>query len=120
MLVLQAPACFGSLFVAALWQEIPDLLASGRLQVVSDNLSLFCVAALFGFATNLLGYALIKGTGSLTLKVLCVVRNVLVISVGMWVYGDPHSRLQAAGYTISLAGFCYYTYAKAQPGPASK
>jgi hypothetical protein len=108
------------LLVAASWHEIPDLLASGRLQVVTDNLSLFCVAALFGFATNLLGYALIKVTGSLTLKVLCVVRNVLVISIGMLAYGDPHSSLQAAGYTISLAGFCYYTYAKAQQGPANK
>lgn len=77
------------------------------------------MAASCGFVTNLMAYALINLTGSLTLKVLCVVRNVMVISVGIVAYGDPLGSIQAVGYTVSLAAFGYYTYAKTQPQDAA-
>jgi drug/metabolite transporter (DMT)-like permease len=111
---MQAPACFASLFVTALFQEIPEMIASGDWVIAVEYAPLFLMAASCGFATNVLAYALIKLTGSLTLKVLCVVRNVMVIAVGVFVYADPLGPVQAGGYTISLAAFAYYTYTKTQ------
>jgi multidrug transporter EmrE-like cation transporter len=112
--VLQAPACFLFLFFGAVWHEIPDMLNTDNWQLPMANGPLFLTAAFLGFATNMLAYALISMAGSLTLKVLCVVRNVLVIGVGVLVYADPLTLPQAAGYTISLAAFVYYTYVKAR------
>lgn len=118
-LVLQAPACFGGLFAGALLHEIPEILASEHWRIPLKYVQLFVSAASCGFVTNLLAYALIKVTGSLTLKVLCVVRNVMVIAVGVMLYGDKLGVLQAVGYTISLAAFVYYSHLKSRKQPPS-
>lgn len=112
--VLQAPACFGCLFAVALLQEVPDIIVSGQWRLIVKYWALFSVAACCGFATNLLAYVLIKQTGSLTLKVLCFVRNILVIVVGFVVYSDQLGLVQAMGYTISLAAFGWYSVLKSK------
>jgi hypothetical protein len=61
---------------------------------------------------NLLAFAVIKLTGSLTQKVLGTAKNVLLVVFSVFVMGEQISWVQAVGYQASLLGFCWYQYQK--------
>ena len=53
-----------------------------------------------------------RHAGSLTLKVLGQIKNIIVIVISILVYRDVVTAQMSLGYGVSIAGFAYYTYAK--------
>ena len=79
--------------------------------VVASDIVLLNAACL-GFMLNLLAFAVIKLTGSLTQKVLGTAKNVMLVVFSVFVMGEQISWKQAVGYQVSLLGFCWYQYQK--------
>ena len=115
MLLPQAPASFAWLITAAAFMEFPRIIGTGALAVPRAHSYEFAVSACLGFAVTALGYATIKLTNSLTLKVLGNVRNVVTILAAVVLFGEIVTVLQVLGYGISIGGFAYYTHLKMQP-----
>jgi drug/metabolite transporter (DMT)-like permease len=114
-MMLQAPASFAWLISAAAIMEFPRIFSTGALAVPRAHLYEFAVSACLGFAVTALGYATIKLTNSLTLKVLGNVRNVVTILAAVALFGEVVTWLQVLGYGVSIGGFAYYTHLKMQP-----
>jgi drug/metabolite transporter (DMT)-like permease len=79
-----------------------------------------CCAASLGFLLNLLAFAVIKLTGSLTQKVLGTVKNVLLVLFSVFFMGEQITLRQWIGYQVSLAGFVWYQQQKISAATASK
>lgn len=68
-LMYLAPATTLWLFLGSLFLELPSILGSGALLVVTANPVSFCLAAVLGFGVNSMAYIVIQTSSSLTLKV---------------------------------------------------
>jgi drug/metabolite transporter (DMT)-like permease len=71
-----------------------------------------CCAASLGFLLNLLAFAVIKLTGSLTQKVLGTVKNVLLVLFSVFFMSEQVTLQQWIGYQVSLLGFVWYQHQK--------
>ena len=106
--------------VSALWLcgasalvELPRALRSRHAwSVVADEPLLFLTSAALGFAVNIATFLVIKSTNSVTLKVLGTARNAGLVLVSSWLYDESITRLEAAGYMLSLGAFGAYNYFK--------
>ena len=65
-----------------------------------------------GFALNVLAFAVIKLTGSLTQKVLGTVKNVLLVVFSFFFMQEVITARQWVGYQVSLLGFVWYQHQK--------
>jgi drug/metabolite transporter (DMT)-like permease len=74
--------------------------------------SIMMFAASLGFLLNLLAFAVIKLTGSLTQKVLGTVKNVLLVVFQFLFMGESITWRQWIGYQVSLLGFAWYQQQK--------
>ena len=77
-------------------------------------------AASLGFLLNVLAFAVIKLTGSLTQKVLGTVKNILLVFFQVLFMGESITARQWAGYQVSLLGFVWYQYQKITAARAGK
>lgn len=68
-LMYLAPATTLWLFLGSLFLELPSILSSGALLIVTANPVSFCLAAVLGFGVNSMAYIVIQTSSSLTLKV---------------------------------------------------
>jgi hypothetical protein len=109
-LMYLAPACLVWLSAGSAVREWPVMLHEGGLLIIATHWGKFLAAAVMGFGVNVMGYMVIKQMGSVTLKVLAIVRNVAIVAVGVMLMGNIVTYLQAIGYFISMAGFAWYNY----------
>eukprot|EP00892_Ulva_mutabilis_P008674 jgi/Ulvmu1/6179/UM028_0035.1 len=72
----------------------------------------YLAAASLGFGLNLLAFAVIKLTGSVTQKVLGTVKNVMLVVFSVLFMGEQVSWRQWLGYQGSLVGFVWYQQQK--------
>eukprot|EP00775_Hariotina_reticulata_P005398 gene5398-5632_t len=107
-----SPACFLWLMLGAAIVEWPAIARHGHGTIPLQHPGLFLVAAVMGFAVNVLAYATIKLASSLTLKVLGCVKNALLIIVAMMLFSEKVTMVQGVGYTISTVAFMIYTHIK--------
>jgi drug/metabolite transporter (DMT)-like permease len=69
-------------------------------------------AASLGFGLNILAFAVIKLTGSLTQKVLGTIKNVLLVVFSFFFMHEAITARQWIGYQVSLLGFVWYQHQK--------
>jgi len=74
----------------------------------------YMAASLLGFLVNLLTFAVIRTSGSLTLKVCGQLKNLVVILSSIYIFGSMVSISQAIGYSISMIGLVMYQIGKRQ------
>jgi drug/metabolite transporter (DMT)-like permease len=74
---------------------------------------LLLVCATFGFAVNYVCLGVVKHAGSLMVKTMSQLKNVVVIAAAVVIYGDDVSKLEMIGYAIAVVGFLAFNRAKA-------
>ena len=91
------------------WDQLtqPDAAAE-----VWANPLAFASASCLGFFVNLASLAVIQNAGSLTLKIVGQLKNIVVIIAAVLIYDDVVTALQIAGYAVALFGFAMYQDAK--------
>lgn len=91
------------------WDDVtdPEHLAAAR-----RNPAPFLAASCLGFFVNLASLAVIQHAGSMTLKIVSQLKNVVVICAAVVVYDDVVSALELAGYAVAICGFGMYQDAK--------
>lgn len=94
------------LVLLVLWQE-PSIIKQGAF--FAAHWTLMLAAIFLGFAVNFAGSAVIKYLGSLTFKLISVVRNNLLVLVAILAFNESSSLTQGLGYAVSVAGFVWYT-----------
>jgi hypothetical protein len=92
--------------------ELMRMREENALGIVAAHPLSFLLAATLGFFVNLLSFGVIQTTSSLTYKVLGQLKNVAVVCCSVVVFGNAVSKLQAAGYAVSIMGFGLYNKAK--------
>lgn len=107
-LMYLAPACSFWLVLGSLFTELGRMRAENALATVTSHPYQFLGAAAMGFGVNSLAYIVIQTASSLTLKVLGTVKNALVVYLGVIIFSERVSTLQAVGYAISLVAFFFY------------
>lgn len=107
-----APASAFWLFLASAIFELPVMIEKNAFAIIMDNLGLFLMASFMGIGVNFISYYVIQATSSLTMKILGTLRNIIMVVVGVLLYGEVITLHQAGGYTISLIGFVGYNLAK--------
>jgi hypothetical protein len=105
-------ACVLFLSVGVWLLEWPRFRANRAWERVLAHPHWYLAAASLGFLLNLLAFAVIKLTGSLTQKVLGTVKNVLLVFFSVFVMYEQISWWQTLGYASSLLGFVWYQYQK--------
>lgn len=113
-LMYLAPACTFWLALGSLVLESRDMARSNAAALVGRYPLQFLAAASMGFAVNSLSYIVIQTASSLTLKVLGIVKNAVVVWLGMALYTETVTPLQGAGYGLSMLAFVWYQQIKMQ------
>lgn len=107
-----APVSALWLFTASAFLELPRAFRSNAWTVVQDQYQLFILSALLGFFVNICTFLVIKATNSVTLKVLGTARNAGLVVFSTLLLGESVTRMELAGYSVSLAAFAFYNYFK--------
>jgi hypothetical protein len=106
-LMYLAPACFFWLALGSATMELGPMLRAGALGAAAAHPLKFAAAAAMGFGVNSLAYIVIQAASSLTLKVLGTVKNAVVVWLGIAFLHERVTRLQGAGYGVSVAAFVW-------------
>lgn len=91
------------------WDDVTD---PAHLDAARKNPAPFVLASCLGFFVNLASLAVIQHAGSMTLKIVSQLKNVVVICAAVVVYDDAVSLLELAGYAVAICGFGMYQDAK--------
>jgi hypothetical protein len=113
-LMYLAPACFTWLALGSAFTELPSMLDAGAWAAVAAKPAHFAAAAAMGFAVNAAAYCVIQTASSLTLKVLGVVKNTIVVCLGVVFLKESVTFVQAVGYSASISAFVWYQKLMAQ------
>jgi multidrug transporter EmrE-like cation transporter len=105
-----APAGAFCLISVGWWFEGDRLLETGDIHLVLSHPVIFMMAASLGIGVQLLTAAVIQGPGAVTLKVLSQIRNAALVLVGVVLFEEHVSGIQALGYLVSLIAFGFYSY----------
>ncbi len=76
--------------------------------VAQLGLVVLLLTGLVAFCLNLAVVFLIKNASSLVLTLAGVVKDILIISISMFLFSAPVSFIQAFGYTFAIAGLVLY------------
>ena len=91
------------------WDNVTD---AEHLAAAARHPALFLAASCLGFFVNLASLAVIQHLGSMTLKIVSQLKNIVVICAAVIVYDDVVSALELAGYAVAICGFAMYQDAK--------
>ncbi len=91
------------------WDDVTD---PAHVAAARKNPAPFVLASTLGFFVNLASLAVIQHAGSMTLKIVSQLKNVVVICAAVVVYDDNVSLLELAGYAVAIFGFGMYQDAK--------
>ena len=108
-----APPCAFCLAIGTFLLEREGLLAYGFAKIFEKPL-LYAAAGSLGFLLNLLVLWVIQAAGSVTFKVVAMLKNVLVVLGSVVIFNHHIATVEASGYFISLLGFYSYHVAKTQ------
>jgi hypothetical protein len=89
--------------------EKQALTDSRSWEKVSEYWYYFLAAMCLGIAINFVGLFVIKHTSGLMLKLIGVVRNNGLVLFSIMFMHERTSKLQVAGYVLSVLGFFWYT-----------
>jgi drug/metabolite transporter (DMT)-like permease len=91
------------------WDDVTD---PAHVLAARKNPAPFALASTLGFFVNLASLAVIQHLGSMTLKIVSQLKNVVVICAAVVVYDDNVSLLELLGYAVAIFGFGMYQDAK--------
>lgn len=113
---LFAPASLAFLAPIALYKEpgaLTKLLSAGTGLTVLANTGT-------AFMLNVAVVILVQQTSGLTLTLAGIIKDILLIVVSIWLFGNPITTVQVVGYTLALFGLQMYHEFRAAKDPADK
>ena len=111
-----APPCFALLLPLALVWE-PAALA--RLSASPSAALAVAANTLAAFVLNLAVVILVARTSGLVLSIAGIVKDVALIVASIFIFWNPVTLTQVAGYTLALTGLNMYNEYKSRKGDAS-
>lgn len=109
-----SPATLVFLMALSAVFETEELLKGGEnARAFREYWYLFAICATFGFAVNYVCLGVVKHAGSLMVKTMSQLKNVVVIAAAVVIYGDDVSALEIFGYAVAVVGFLFFNHAKA-------
>ena len=111
-----SPATLGFLVILVYVFEWESLRDAAHAAAIADHPLLFLCASTLGFLVNLSSLGVIQTAGSLTLKLVGQLKNVVVILAAVALYGDEVTALEVAGYLVATLGFAMYQEARWRAG----
>eukprot|EP00798_Chlamydomonas_sp_ICE-L_P015181 gene15181-21254_t len=110
------PVVFVFLVTLSYAKEYPVMIATGDIFVPlsRDTWPFIFLGGMLALSTNLLGLVIITLSSATTLKLLGTIRGPLVVTLGVVLFSERVTSLQAVGYSIAILGFGWYQYAKTQ------
>ena len=108
-----SPATLVFLMLLSFIFERDEVFKSGNTETMREYWYLLLVCATFGFAVNYVCLGVVKHAGSLMVKTMSQLKNVVVIAAAVVIYGDDVSKLEMIGYAIAVVGFLAFNRAKA-------
>jgi len=109
-----SPATLVFIMALSLAFERDELFRWENLTVFARYWHLIAICATFGFGVNYVCLGVVRHAGSLTVKTMSQLKNVVVILAAMFLYGDQVSALEVIGYAVATAGFIAFNAAKAR------
>ncbi|KAJ5107227.1 sugar phosphate/phosphate translocator [Penicillium angulare] len=100
-----APACAVTNGVVTLFTDIPRM---GMADIYGLGLGTLVANALVAFLLNASVVLLIGKTSAVVLTMAGILKDILLVCASMMLFHDPVTPLQFFGYSIALAGLCYY------------
>eukprot|EP00238_Polyblepharides_amylifera_P011860 CAMPEP_0196591238 /NCGR_PEP_ID=MMETSP1081-20130531/68921_1 /TAXON_ID=36882 /ORGANISM="Pyramimonas amylifera, Strain CCMP720" /LENGTH=323 /DNA_ID=CAMNT_0041914541 /DNA_START=170 /DNA_END=1141 /DNA_ORIENTATION=- len=117
------PATFLCLAIGVAFAELNTFIHTAGISLLTKKPMIYILAASLGFGVNFLSVGVIRYASSLWLKVLGQAKNAALVYGSTLVFHNIVTLPQYIGYGISLLGFGFYSYVKAQqqqaPAPAS-
>lgn len=100
-----APACAAVNGVVTLFTDIPrmtmgDIYSLGIMTLIAN--------AMVAFMLNASVVLLIGKTSAVVLTMAGILKDILLVAASMIIFRDPVTPQQFFGYSIALAGLCYY------------
>ena len=108
-IVVMFPPTVFALATAFVATEYKDMMASGKVTMIGKHAHLFVGATALGVAVNALSVSLVSLTSGLTINLLGHVRNVALVLVGVFAFGDVLSAQEMIGYGVTIFGLAGYT-----------
>jgi hypothetical protein len=75
---------------------------------------------LTAFTLNVAVVILVQQTSGLTLTLAGIIKDIALIVVSIWLFGNPITTVQVAGYTLALFGLQMYHEFRAAKEPRAK
>ncbi|KAJ5653899.1 sugar phosphate/phosphate translocator [Penicillium lividum] len=100
-----APACAVANGVVTLFTDLPRM---GMADIYGLGIMTLIVNALVAFMLNASVVLLIGKTSAVVLTMAGILKDILLVCASMMIFRDPVTPLQFFGYSIALAGLCYY------------
>ncbi|KAJ5757489.1 uncharacterized protein N7511_006183 [Penicillium nucicola] len=100
-----APACAITNGVVTLFAEAPRLTMG---DIYGIGIGTLVANALVAFLLNASVVLLIGKTSAVVLTMAGVLKDILLVCASMLIFRDPVTGQQFFGYSIALAGLCYY------------
>eukprot|EP00798_Chlamydomonas_sp_ICE-L_P013238 gene13238-19074_t len=115
------PGVFAFLGALSFVKENPTMVSTGDIHIAmsKDTLPFIFLGGLLALLANLLSLVIITLSSATTLKLLACVRGPLVVTLGVVLFSETVTGLQAVGYIIAIFGFAWYQHAKTQQGSDS-
>ena len=79
------------------------MMASGKVTMIGKHAHLFVGATALGVAVNALSVSLVSLTSGLTINLLGHVRNVALVLVGVFAFGDVLSAQEMIGHGVTIS-----------------
>ncbi|KAJ5629813.1 sugar phosphate/phosphate translocator [Penicillium herquei] len=100
-----APACALTNGVVTIFTDLPRLTMA---DIYGLGVGTLIANALVAFLLNASVVLLIGKTSAVVLTMAGILKDILLVCASMLIFRDPVTPLQFFGYSIALAGLCYY------------
>ena len=89
-----------------------DVVEPENVRIFTENVDIFVALVILAIVTTVSGFGIIKELGSVSNKVLVMLRNALLIYPAVQLYDDVVTPIQIVGYGVTAVGTTAFAFIK--------